>query len=190
MRSLFTILLLLFSLFFPLGNCAFAETEKNVQFKDITLTTSTTHLLLFGIIKNKDQEKLVQALHNGIPMEYTFLVKLFRVKEQWTDENLADIAYSHTLKYDALKEQYQLTLQEQKNKVLTFNDLAKALQVMNEINGLKVVEFSRLIADATYEIHLKAELFEKSLPMNLHYIIPFISLWDMYTDWHTIEFTY
>ncbi len=190
MRPLFTILLLLFSLLFPPGNSAFAETEKNVQFKDITLTTSTTHLLLFGVIKNEDQEELVQALRNGIPMEYTFFVKLFRIKEQWADENLAEIAYSHTLKYDTLKEQYQLTLKEQKNKVFTFTSLIKALQAMNEINGLKVVEISRLIPDATYEIHIKAELFEKTLPMNLHYIIPFISLWDMDTDWHTIEFTY
>jgi len=190
MRLLFITLLLVFSLVLPPGNNAYAETEKNVQFKDITLTTSTTHLLLFGIIQNEDQEKLVLALHNGIPMEYTFFVKLFGVKEQWPDENLADIVYSHTLKYDALKEQYQLTLEEQKNRKLTFNDLTKALLVMNEINGLKVVEFSKLTPGTTYEIHIKADLFKKTLPMNLHYVIPFISLWDMDTNWHTIEFTY
>lgn len=190
MRLPFTTLLLLLSLFLPPGNSAFADTDKKVQITDITLTTSTTHLLLFSIIKNEDQDKLIQALHNGIPMEYNFFMELFHIQEKWADENIAHIEYSHTLKYDALKEQYQVTLEEQKNRVLLFTDLTEALETMNEMNGIKVVDLSAMIPDAAYKLRIKADLYKKTLPMNLHYVIPFISLWDMDTDWHTIEFTY
>ncbi|MCK5071461.1 MAG: DUF4390 domain-containing protein, partial [Desulfocapsa sp.] len=60
----------------------------------------------------------------------------------------------------------------------------------NEINGLKVIELKNLIPDSAYQLRVKAELFKKTLPMNIHYLIPFISMWDLETDWFTIEFTY
>ncbi len=73
---------------------------------------------------------------------------------------------------------------------MTFAELAKAMDMMNEINGLKVVELSKLTPDNSYKLRMKASLYEKTLPMNLHYVIPFISLGNVETDWHSIEFTY
>ena len=64
------------------------------------------------------------------------------------------------------------------------------MAVMNDINGLKVIELAKLLPDNSYELRMKAELLKKTLPMNLHYIVPFISMWNIETDWVTIEFTY
>ncbi|MBU1138346.1 MAG: DUF4390 domain-containing protein [Proteobacteria bacterium] len=167
-----------------------AATEQEVQFKDITITTSNTHLLLFGIVKNDKNNDMEQALHSGIPMRFSFFVELFRTRENWPDEELVSMKFTHTLKYDTLKEHYQVVLEEQKNKTSTYHTFQEALQVMNEINGLRVIELSRLLPDSSYELRMKAELYKKTLPMNLHYVLPFVSLWDVETDWHTIEFTY
>ncbi len=184
------IFMLLFSLLLCTGNSVLADTEQEVHFKDITITTSSTHLLLFGVVKNDKSNELEQALHSGIPMHFTFFIELFRTRNNWPDEELASIEFSHTLKYDTLKEHYQLEIEEQKNRKATFETLDEAMRVMNEINGLRVIELTKLQPDNSYELRMKAELYEKTLPMNLHYVIPFISLWDMETDWHTIEFTY
>ena len=62
--------------------------------------------------------------------------------------------------------------------------------MMNDINGLKVIQLTDLTPDSSYELRIKAELFKKTLPMNLHTVIPFISMWNLETDWFTIEFTY
>lgn len=172
------------------GTSGFAETEQEVQFKDITLTTSSTHLLLFGVIKNDKHKELEQALHSGIPMQFTFFIELFRTRDNWPDEELKVMEFKHTLKYDTLKESYQLEIEEQKNRIFTYSTLEKAMEVMNDINGLKVIELAQLQPDTSYELRMKAELYQKTLPMNLHYIIPFISMWNMETDWFTIEFTY
>jgi hypothetical protein len=180
----------LLSLQFFTGGSAIAKTEQEVLFKDIALTTSNTHLLLFGTIKNDKQKELEQALHSGIPMQFTFLIKLIRVQNNWPDEELTDISFTHTLKYDTIKECYLFTIEEQRNRKIIFTELSKAMQRMNEVNGVEVVELEKLQPDTTYEIRLKAELYEKTLPMNLHHIIPFISLGDVETDWHSIEFTY
>ncbi len=184
------IFMLLFSLLLCTGKSVLADTEQEVHFKDITITTSSTHLLLFGVVKNDKSNELEQALHSGIPMHFTFFIELFRTRNNWPDEELASIEFSHTLKYDTLKEHYQLEIEEQKNRKATFETLDEAMRVMNEINGLRVIELTKLQPDNSYELRMKAELYEKTLPMNLHYVIPFISLWDMETDWHTIEFTY
>jgi Domain of unknown function (DUF4390) len=190
MRHLLILCMLLFLLLPFTANSAFADSGQEVQFRDITITTSNTHLLLFGVVKNEKGKELEQALHSGIPMHFTFFIELHRKRNNWPDEELTSMEFSHTLKYDTLKENYQLKIEEQKNRVASFETLAEAMLVMNDINGLKVVELTKLQPDSSYELRMNAELYEKTLPMNLHYVIPFISLWDLETDWHTIEFTY
>jgi len=183
-------ILLLLSLVLYAGSSALAETDQEVEFKDITITTSNKHLLLFGVIKNSQHEELEQALHSGIPMQFTFFVELFRTRDNWPDEELISMVFKHTLRYDTLKESYQLVFEERKNRKTTYMNLDEAMAAMNDINGLKVIELTKLKPDSSYELRIKAELFKKTLPMNLHYIVPFISMWDMETDWVTIEFTY
>lgn len=191
MRSpLFQILFLGVLLLLTHGNTVQAATDTGPQFKDITITTSKEHLLLFGTLVNGNIEELKQALHNGIPMEFSFFVELLKTRKSWPDEELENIEFRHILKYDPLKENYQLEIGEQKYKKHNFKTLDGALKTMSEINGLKVIELNRLLPDNSYELRLKAVLYKKTLPMNLHYLIPFISMWNLETDWFTIEFTY
>ncbi len=123
-------------------------------------------------------------------MQFTFFIELLKTRKNWPDEELVTLEFNHTLRYDTLNENYQLELEEQKNRKTTYNSLAQAMQVMNDINGLKVIQLNDLSPDSSYELRMKAELFKKTLPMNLHYVIPFLSMWDLETDWFTIEFTY
>jgi len=123
-------------------------------------------------------------------LQFTFFIELLKTRKNWPDEELVTLEFNHTLRYDTLNENYQLELEEQKNRKTTYNSLAQAMQVMNDINGLKVIQLNDLSPDSSYELRMKAELFTKTLPMNLHYVIPFLSMWDLETDWFTIEFTY
>ncbi len=188
-RYFFHITILLLFLLFT-GNSALADSSGNVQFKDVTVTTSKSHLLLFGVLTNNNPKELEQALHSGIPMKFTFLVELLQTKNGWLDEELITMKFSHTLKYNSLKENYQLEIEEQKNRKFIYANLADAMKIMNELNGIKVVKLKDLLPDNAYQLRVKAELFKKTLPMNIHYLIPFISMWDLETDWFTIEFTY
>jgi len=190
MRLPIHLICLTFLLLFAANSTVLAETKNNIQFKDVTLTTSSSHLLLFALLDNNGQQELEEALHSGIPMQFTFLVELIHIRKSWANEELSNLEFVHTLKYDTLKEQYQLQLEEQRNRSMTFTELAEAMKIMNEINGLKVIELSKLIPDSSYKLRMKASLYEKTLPMNLHYVIPFISLGNVETDWHSIEFTY
>jgi hypothetical protein len=61
---------------------------------------------------------------------------------------------------------------------------------MNEINGLKVIKLSSLVPNDSYTLRVRAEPYKKTLPMGLHHVIPFISWWDIETDWYSVDFNY
>jgi hypothetical protein len=162
----------------------------DAYFSDLIITTSKTHLLFFGIVNNGINDEMLQGLHNGIPIHFTFLVELNKVQKNWPDLQLASLKLHHTLTYDTLQENYRVEASEKKQKSESFRELSEAIKAMNEINGLQVVELSQLIPETSYQLRLKAILYENNLPMKLHRIIPFTSWWNVETDWQTVEFTY
>ena len=164
------------------------NTEAHLS--DIIVTTSETHILLFAMLNNGFTDEMIQGLHSGIPVHFTFSVELYRSRNNWLDEQITALNFDHTLSYDTLKETYRVELDETSKKSFSFSTLADAQKTLNEVNGLKVIKLSDIIPDENYSLRIKAELYKKTLPMNLHEIVPFVSWWDFKTDWHTIEFTY
>lgn len=160
------------------------------HFADIILTTSDTHLLLFGELRNSLTKEMVDGLHSGISIKFSFFIELEEIVTNWPDEELVVFSFSHNLGFDTLKNMYVVETEENNNKKSTAGTLDEATKILNEINGLKIIELDRLKPDSTYRLRVKADLYNKTLPMSLHNVIPFISWWDLSTDWYTVEFTY
>ncbi len=160
------------------------------HFTDIIVTTSDTHLLFFGELRNSLTTEMIEGLHSGIPVQFSFFVELKRVEDNWLDDQLASIEFSHSLSYDTLKQLYTVRTEEISKQVHTVKTLDEATTLLNEINGLKIVKLEELEPDQTYRLRVKADLYKKTLPLRLHSVIPFVSWWDLKTDWHTIEFIY
>lgn len=185
----FTILLTaILSLFISLP--AAGQEEPGPHIADILITTSQTDLLLFCSIKNSFTPEMVEGIQNGIPVTFTFHVKLEQVQKKWFDKTITEMSIQHTLTFDSLKEEYQIDQSEKSKNPILADTLDKAMEIMAELNGIKITPRDTLIPDAPYAIHVKAKLAEKTLPLYMHHIIPFISLWDFETDWRTIEFQY
>ncbi len=160
------------------------------HFTDIIVTTSDTHLLFFGELKNSLTSEMIEGLHSGIPVQFSFFVELEKVEANWLDDELTSMEFSHSLSYDTLKQVYTVTTEEISKKVHTVKTLDEAKTLLNEINGLKIVKLGELEPDQAYRLRVKADLYKKTLPLSLHSVIPFVSWWDLKTDWHTIEFIY
>ena len=167
-----------------------AEEDTNPHIADILITTSQSHLLLFCSIKNSFTPEMIEGVHNGIPVTFTFDISLELVKTKWFDNTITEMIMQHTLTYNSLKEQYQIDRSEKPKNPTVTDSLEKAIGIMAELNGMRIIDRSELTPDARYAINVKAKLAEKTLPLYMHYIIPFISLWDFETDWRTIEFQY
>ena len=164
--------------------------EKKATINEMTATTSETHLIVFGTLENSFTSEMIELLHSGIPLRFSFYVELYKTTENWREELIIAKNFQHIMTFDTLKENYKVTLEEDNHKVLSFRSLVEAQREMNEINGVKVVELKQLLPDNRYKLKMKAELYRKTLPLSLHNILPFLSWWDIETDWHTLTFTF
>lgn len=157
-------------------------------FSDVIVTTSSSHLLLFCMLENGFTDEMIQGLHSGIPIHFSYFVELNPEDQGWKGEKLASIETRHLLSYDTLKETYKVEIEESSKRFFSFQSLEDAKRTINEINGMKVIELKKLARDVPYTIRIKAELYKKTLPMGLHQIVPFVSWWDIKTKWHSLSF--
>jgi hypothetical protein len=177
-------------LIFPIFAGSEVKGERRAAIKELTATTSNTHLIVFGTLENSFTSEMIETLHSGITLRFSFFVELYKTTEKWPDELIVANNFQHMMTFDTLKETYRVTLEEDNNRELSFRSLFEAQKVINEINGAKVEELNGLIPDNQYKLRMRAELFQKTLPLSLHNIFPFLSWWDIETTWHTITFTY
>lgn len=166
------------------------EPRQKAFIKELTATTSATHILLFGTLENSFNPEMIDTLHSGIPLKFSFFVELYRKTEKWPGEQVVVSHFQHILTYDTLKENYRVTLEEDNNRILLYKSLTEAENVVNEINGARVVKLSQLLPDNTYKLKIRAELHQKTLPLSLHNVLPFLAWWDVATDWQSIEFKF
>lgn len=186
---LFSILFFLILVLAAIAGSAVSP-EQKVTINELTATTSENHLIVFGTLENSFTSEMIETLHSGITLRFSFFVELFKTTDKWPDELIATHNFQHAMTFDTLKENYKVTLEEDNNKVLSFRSLFEAQKEINEINGATVVELNQLLPDNLYKLRIRAELYQKTLPLSLHNILPFLSWWDIETEWHTIVFTY
>ena len=167
-----------------------AESSRHATIQELTATTSETHLIMFGTLVNSFTSEMIEILHSGIPLHFSFFIELQKIEQDWPEEQIASLNFQHIMTFDTLKEMYRVTTEEDNNKEQSFKSLFEAQKVINEINGTKVVELKQLLPNTHYKLKVKAELFKKTLPLSLHSIFPFLSWWDIETEWHSIEFIY
>ncbi len=167
-----------------------SEETADAAITELTAATSDSHLLLFGTLRNSFTEEMLEGLHSGIPIRFSFFVELHEFSKSMAERIVASRTFAHTLSYDILKETYRVELQEAPGRNQSFTSLIEAQKMLNDLNGVRLIELSKLSPEATYTLRIKAELFNKTLPLSLQHIVPFVSWWDVETDWHTLSFTF
>lgn len=183
-------LILTLTLFFPAMVLAEARTERQATIKDLTATTTDKYLIVFATLENSFTSEMIEILQSGIPLRFSFFIELYKTTENWPEELIIALNFNHTMTFDTLKDNYRVTLEEDNNNELSFRTLEAAQQEISEVNGVRIIELKQLLPDNRYKLRMRAELYQKTLPLSLHSIFPFFSWWDVQTDWHTITFTY
>ncbi|MGW8195209.1 MAG: DUF4390 domain-containing protein [Desulforhopalus sp.] len=189
-KSFLLYLLFCLMVVLPASVAAKVAPERKATITELTATTSESHLIVFGTLENSFTDEMIEILHSGIPIRFSFFIELYKTSENWPKERMVTYNFHHVMTYDTLKEQYRVTLEEDNNRVLSFKSLPEAQKVINEINGAKVCELEQLVPDSSYLLQVRAELHKKTLPMSLQSVFPFLSWWDNETEWYSIAFKY
>ncbi|RKY45244.1 MAG: DUF4390 domain-containing protein [Candidatus Omnitrophota bacterium] len=157
--------------------------------KDIVVTTSKKDLLVYFTAQRCFTKEMEKAILNGVPVTFTYRILLDKKRSFWPDKGLRSLKLFHTIKYDQLKGVFIVTRSELPEQMATSKDFIWAKKLMTTVE-VPVVPISALKKGDKYELRLKAELNKVKLPLYLHYIFFFTSLWDFETDWYYINFVY
>jgi hypothetical protein len=156
----------------------------------VVLTKQRNTLILYFSVEDCFTEEMKQAISSGLETSFTFFVSFYEKRNFWWDRKVADLEFSHSIKYDNLKKEYEVRFEERKGQSVRVKDFNRAMELMSNVEALELIHLTELTKGKQYEIQLMAELDKIRLPFHLHYVFIFLSLWDFETDWTTIDFLY
>ncbi|HSR35947.1 MAG TPA: DUF4390 domain-containing protein, partial [Desulfurivibrionaceae bacterium] len=179
-------LLLLLAVALP----ASVQAARQANIDEVIVTNSSREVLLYLTVRNAFTPEMEKGVQSGLPVTFTFYVELYRHRSGWLDQKVVARSFEHILSYDTLKDEYRVVYGEHNGKTVIVKTMAEASALMAQVNGFGLSPLAALMADAEYTLKVKARLAEKTLPLSIHAVIPFWSLWDFETDWYTIQFRY
>lgn len=163
---------------------------RDATLTNIIVTNTRDDLLVYLSVKGAFTEEMEKAVKSGVPASFTFLVNLYKSRGMWLDKKMADLAVTHTIKYNSLKKEFAVSRSWDSNSPVIVQSFDTAKKLMTEVDSLKVIPLKALDKGKRYQIQAKAKLDRITLPYYLHYVLFFLSLWDFETDWYTIDFIY
>jgi hypothetical protein len=163
---------------------------KQAQITDIIVTNNQEQLLVYFNTKGCFTPEMNKAILSGIPTTFTFLLEIYKPRSFWPNKKLSAVRLHHTIKYDSLREEFNLTLSERGNQTFPVKEFSKAQEIMADVSNIQLIPLKQLERNSQYQLRIKAELNKVTLPLYLHYILFFVSLWDFETDWYVVEFNY
>ncbi len=180
------ILSILLVLLIPFSHVPLARAD-GPRIGDLQLKGGKGNITVSFRVEEGFTRDIKEAILSGMPTTFTFFIKVQRKRTLWWDEEVGSFRFRHTVRYDNLKEEFTVTLEEDKRDVKVKDiDAAKDLMV-------RVKDFSipvRFQDGKIYYIKTKAELKTIRLPFPLRYIFFFVSFLEFKTDWYEKVFTY
>jgi len=168
--------------------CPFAH-AKTVKISDLQVTSRQEDMLLFLNVDGAFDKQLNEAVHNGVPAIFSFIIELSLDQGIFRSKTILELSVTHTLKYNAMKNNYTVRRSWEDNRPLTTDVYEDAKKWMSEIENLRLLPLSHLQKGERYMVRSKVMLDKATLPF-LNYIFFFISLWDFESDWQYYRFIY
>ena len=172
---------LLIAMILVVSFCGLARAEE-AMIEELQVNT-TPHLNVSFSVANAFTEDITEAVKSGIPTSFTFIIKLHRIRKFWFDDHIETWKFKHTVKYDSLKEEYTVWLEEREaeEKVTDFDEMKL---LMAGGSGVTLAPLPALKEGQTYTLKIMAELDTIELPFYLdNTLFIFVKLWDFETDW-------
>ena len=182
-------IVLLTTFFLGVGWHTFALAQ-DAKLANIIVTNNRDTLLLYLTVEGAFNKKMEEAILSGVPATFSFFVNLYQSRNFWPDKKIADITVTNRIKYNAMKKEYIVTRSWEGKKPNVVKTFSEAKMLMAEVDSLKIIPLRKLVKGKQYQIQTKAELDKLTLPLYLHHVLFFLSLWDFETDWYTIDFIY
>jgi hypothetical protein len=155
----------------------------DTELTNLIVRNSNDQLQVDLVIKGIFTEEMKADVSKGIPVNLTFLILLYEVRDYWLDDKLVSKTAMHEVRFDVLRKEYRIRRSWEKRTPLVVKDFEKAQGLFSEIKGFDVIPLKRLKKSKHYQLRIKSELSENKA----HFAgLP----WEFETDWYTINFIY
>lgn len=168
--------------------CSAEARSEEARIADVVVSKTPALSITFSV-KGAFTKEMDEAIQSGIPTTFNFIVEVNRVRNAWFDETLSETRFSHTVKYDSLKEEYEISVDEMGMKSIRTKDPNEMKALMSVVTSVDIESSAPLVKGETYEFMVKAELRTVDLPFLLDYLLFFVKLWDFETSWYTYSYT-
>ncbi len=167
----------------------YSVSAQTVNISDLLVDSRQDDLVLFLTVEGAFDKKLDEAVQSGVPATFAFIIELSEDKGVFRSKTILELNVTHTLKYNAMKNDYTVRRSWEDDQSLTTDAYAEARKWMTEIKNMRLLPLSHLQKGERYVIRSKVMLDKATLPF-LSYIFFFMSLWDFESDWHYYRFIY
>lgn len=116
-----------------------------------------------AIIDYRLSREALDALQNGVPLTFEVVVVLSQSRRWWFDGEVVTRRQVSRLSYDPLAQTY-VVRETGSGEQRSFTTLYAALKALGQVEGLALVEDSRLEAGTSYEAGIRAALDQERLP--------------------------
>lgn len=177
------VLLITVSSFIFSGN-AYSE---DARIADVVVSRTPALSITFSV-KDAFTKEMDEAIQSGIPAAFNFIVEVNRVRSAWFNEPLSETRFSHKVKYDSLKQEYVIYIDEMGGEPIRTKDANEMKALMSVVTSVDIKPSQPLVKGEQYEFMVKAELRTVDLPFLLDYLLFFVKLWDFETSWYTYSY--
>src|SRR3990172_12940099 len=120
-------------------------------------------------VKDAFNENIEEAVNSGVPTSFAFRVELARVRGLWFDKGSGGWEFRRTVKYDTLRQEYEVTMDEAGENVVRTRDAVEMKRLMTTGTAIRLALERPLVEGAPYRLRIKAELHTVRLPLFLDY---------------------
>ncbi|MBN2224412.1 MAG: DUF4390 domain-containing protein [Deltaproteobacteria bacterium] len=164
---------------------------QNVYINNVVITKYQNSIYVYFTLEGSFSPEMEEAIKSGIETTFTFYVVLKEHRRGiLSDPEITERIIKHTVKYDALLQEYTITRNEEGAKPFVTKDFEAAKRIMARVKFYPLVSVAMLETGNTYRIEIKGELDKDDIPKSMRYILFFSNVWDFSTPWYVEEFSY
>lgn len=171
----------------------FPSFAEETAIRNIIISNSYTHLNIHFQLANSFNKKMEEAIKTGIPTAFKYYINLYQHHARWNDKLLMSMTLLKTIKYDNLKNEYVITINNNKENGDTssiFPTFQAAKKIMNNVEIHSFYPMWKLERNKTYYFKIKAESKGVEPPPYIHYLLFFLKWMNFETDWVVEKFKY
>jgi hypothetical protein len=163
--------------------------SQQARLTNVVVTSTRDDLLIFLTIEGAFTENMKAVILSGVPTTVSFSIFIEKIRNFWLNRKIVEKKINHTIKYNPLRKEFTVNRSWEREPIVT-ESFAEAINLMADVDSLKIVPLNILEKGVQYQIRAKAKLDKLTLPFHLHNVFFFLSLLDLETDWYTVNFYY